>query len=450
MAEKSEKVYSVSELTRRIRGTLEHAFGQVWVEGELSNVRRPASGHYYLTIKDENSQISAVLFKRDQAGLTFEPADGVQVRAWGGVSVYEARGTYQIIVRKLEESGQGALQQRFEALKRKLQAEGLFDPARKRPLPMLPQRIGVVTSDTGAAIRDILNVVTRRFPNLHVVLAPAKVQGVGAAAEIVAGIEALNAFGGLDAMIVGRGGGSLEDLWCFNEEIVARAIAASRIPVISAVGHEIDFTISDFVADMRAPTPSAAAELVVGCKDAFEERLRMRSDQLANLLSTALLRARTRFERVRGSSVFQRPAAVVAAHRSGLERARMCMEHRLTGRVMESRQRIDDAAGRLTYGGRLRCQRARQDLARLGGQLRVLDPRGVLSRGYTLTRDAKGRVIRRAVDVSKGMELVTEFADGKVSSVVSSAAAPPVAHKRRRRGESDMGQSEALELDLGV
>ena len=189
MAEKSEKVYSVSELTRRIRGTLEHAFGQIWLEGELSNVRCPASGHYYLTIKDENSQISAVLFKRDLAGIDFKPADGMQVRAWGSISVYEARGTYQIIVRKMEQSGLGALQQRFEALKRKLHAEGLFDPARKRPLPMLPQHIGVVTSDTGAAIRDILNVVTRRFPNLHVVLAPAKVQGAGSAEEVVADLN---------------------------------------------------------------------------------------------------------------------------------------------------------------------------------------------------------------------------------------------------------------------
>ena len=267
------RVLTVTELTRLIKAALESEVGTVWVEGEVSNLRQPSSGHLYFTVKDANAQITAVLFRGDQQRLKFKPRDGLQVRVYGEISVYERSGNYQIIVRVLEEAGKGALQAKFEELKEKLQKEGLFDPARKKAIPLLPRHVGVVTSPTGAAIHDILNVISRRFPNLHLVLAPVKVQGEGAAREIAAAIEFLNRRGGFDVLIVGRGGGSLEDLWCFNEEIVARAIAASRIPVISAVGHEIDFTISDFVADLRAATPSAAAELVVGRKDAFEGTL---------------------------------------------------------------------------------------------------------------------------------------------------------------------------------
>jgi exodeoxyribonuclease VII large subunit len=254
------KVYQVSELTRALKALIESSIGSVWIEGEISNLRRPPSGHLYFTVKDATAQISAVLFKGNQRGLTFIPRDGLLVRVQGDVTVYEHGGNYQVIVRQMRESGAGALQARFEALKARLQAEGLFDPSRKKPLPLLPRRVGIVTSPTGAVIRDILNVLGRRFPNLHLMLVPVRVQGAGAAEEVAAAIDLLNERGEVDVMIVGRGGGSMEDLWCFNEEVVARAIARSRIPVISAVGHETDFTISDFVADVRAPTPSAAAE----------------------------------------------------------------------------------------------------------------------------------------------------------------------------------------------
>jgi exodeoxyribonuclease VII large subunit len=272
-AEPRRRVWKVSELTRRIKGALEDEFGAVWVEGEISNLRRPASGHAYFTLKDATSQLRAVMFRGALAGVAMPLRDGQLVRGFGQITVYEAGGDVQILLKRIEPAGEGELMLRLEALKKKLAAEGLFDEARKRPLPALPQHVGVVTSPTGAAIRDILQVLDRRFANLHVVLAPARVQGAGAAEEIAAAIDLLNARGGLDVLIVGRGGGSLEDLWCFNEEVVVRAIVRSAIPVISAVGHEIDWTLSDFAADVRAPTPSAAAEMVVKGKDELERRV---------------------------------------------------------------------------------------------------------------------------------------------------------------------------------
>ena len=256
-------VLSVSELTRRLQETLEERFPAVWVEGEISNFRLYGSGHAYFTLKDAESQIRAVLFRNRGRRIKFEPADGLHVMAFGSIEVYPQRGEYQLVIELLEPKGLGALQLAFEQLKARLQAEGLFDQARKRELPRFPRKIGIVTSTSGAAIRDMLRVIGRRFGELHIVIAPCRVQGDGAAEEIAQGVRDLNALGGVDVIIVGRGGGSLEDLWAFNEEIVARAIAGSKVPVISAVGHEVDFTIADFVADLRAPTPSGGAELVV-------------------------------------------------------------------------------------------------------------------------------------------------------------------------------------------
>ncbi|NLB54992.1 MAG: exodeoxyribonuclease VII large subunit, partial [Lentisphaerae bacterium] len=248
------KIFRVSEINRLIKAMLEDEIGEAWVEGEISNLRRPASGHLYFTLKDDSAQISAVMFKGSQFTLPFKPEDGMLVNAYGQITVYERGGQYQLIVRKMIESGQGALQAKFEALKRKLTAEGLFDPERKKKLPLLPTRIGVITSHTGAAVRDIINVLSRRFNNLNILIGSVKVQGEGAAEEIAQMIRLMNQRPDIDVLIVGRGGGSIEDLWAFNEECVARAIADSGIPVISAVGHETDFTICDFVADVRAPT----------------------------------------------------------------------------------------------------------------------------------------------------------------------------------------------------
>jgi exodeoxyribonuclease VII large subunit len=413
-----EKVYSVSELTHRIKAVLESALGPVWLQGELSNVRRPASGHLYFTIKDETAQISAVLFRGQQRGMRCKPRDGLLVKVFGEITVYERGGNYQVLVRCMEEAGQGALQARFEALKKKLDAEGLFDPARKRPIPLLPRRLGVVTSPTGAAIRDILNVLTRRFPNLHVVLAPAKVQGEGAAEEIAAAIDALNVLGGMDVLLVGRGGGSLEDLWAFNEECVARAIARSRVPVISAVGHEIDFTIADFVADLRAPTPSAAAELVVGRKDAFEERLAELQARLLRGCRERLAGMRRRLDAATDSYVFREPGHAVRRYRDRLSACRQAMGAAARGRGRETRQRLDDAAVRIQHSVTLRAQARRQDIARLAAQLKALSPLGVLARGYSVTRRSDGRVIRDADEVKAGDRVRTRVARGEFDSEV--------------------------------
>jgi len=273
----SEHIYTVTELTRGIRSLLEANFGRVWVCGEVSNLKRHSSGHVYFTLKDDQSQLSIVFFKSDAARLRFKLEDGLQLNIEGRITVYERRGNYQLIASTAEPVGYGALQLAFEQLKKRLGEEGLFDEERKKPLPRFPQRIGVVTSPTGAAIRDILNVIERRFSTVEVILYPSLVQGEGAAEQISAGIGTLDREGKVDVIIAGRGGGSLEDLWAFNEEVVACAIFECKTPVVSAVGHEIDFTIADFVADLRAPTPSAAAELVVQERETIKHRLELAS-----------------------------------------------------------------------------------------------------------------------------------------------------------------------------
>jgi exodeoxyribonuclease VII large subunit len=289
------KVYSVSELNASIKNLLEESYPFVWIFGEVSNFRIPTSGHYYFTLKDRASQISAVMFRGQQRHLKFEPEDGMSVTGMGRLSVYEPRGTYQIILEYLEPSGIGALQIAFEKLKRRLAEEGLFDAQHKLPLPFLPKTISIITSPTGAVVHDILKIADRRFPNVHIQIIPVKVQGQGAVEQIVSAIELLNSRGEADVAILARGGGSLEDLQAFNTEAVARAIYASRIPVVSAVGHETDYTISDFVADLRAPTPSAAAELVVPQKSEFERRCHDGLLRLHKLISNYfnLLRSRT-------------------------------------------------------------------------------------------------------------------------------------------------------------
>ena len=412
------RVYGVTELTRRIKTILEDRVGEVWLEGELSNIRRPSSGHYYFTIKDENAQIGGVLFRGSQRGLRCTPADGLQVRILGEVTVYERGGNYQVIVRRMEESGLGALQARFEELKKRLQAEGLFAEERKRAIPLLPQHIGVVTSPTGAAIRDILSVIDRRFPNVHITIAPARVQGEMAAGEIAAAIELLNRKGDFDVLIVGRGGGSLEDLWCFNEEIVARAIAASRIPVISAVGHEVDFTISDFVADLRAATPSAAAELVVGRKEELEERIRSLSVRLGRAVRQSSAEYRHRLAAVVGHFAFREPRNLVVQYAQRLDvfDTRLCQALRSGAR--QARERVRGCAVHSVHLLQMRRQSASGDVTRLVAQLRSLNPLAVLERGYSVTQDVGGRVIRSVKQASAGETVVTRVADGRFESTV--------------------------------
>lgn len=393
--EETRKIYSVAELNRVARYTLENGIGEVWVEGEISRLTRQSSGHWYFTLKDEAAAVSCAMFKQNNASVVFEPKDGLKVRVFGQASLYEPRGSYQLIIRKMEEAGKGSLQEQFEKLKAKLAAEGLFDEARKKPLPLLPQKIGVVTSPTGAAIRDIINVLTRRFPNLGILLAPVTVQGEGAAEKIASAIEYLNTRDDIDLMIVGRGGGSIEDLWAFNEEIVARAIAASRIPVISAVGHEIDFTISDFVADVRAPTPSAAAELAVPVKTELETQITRLAARLGGSLQNQVYVLR---ERIPGF--------------------RQTMVHALRSGVQQRQQRVDQSAIALSHRLESAVAGRKQDLKRLGLQLRALSPLAVLDRGYSLTQTVDGDVVRDASRLKKGDTLKTRFAKGTVLSEV--------------------------------
>ncbi len=474
---------SVSALTARIKELLEGRFPDLWVEGELSNLRLQSSGHAYFTLKDARSQIPAALFATQLRGVTFRPANGQKVRVRGELSVYPPRGAYQLVVRQMDLAGAGDLMARFEELKRRLQTEGLFEQRRKRPLPLLPRTVGVVTSPTGAAIRDILSVTRRRFAGLRVLIAPARVQGEGAAADIVAAVRRLNALSASDrpdVLIVGRGGGSIEDLWCFNEESVARALAASAIPTVSAVGHEIDFTIADFVADLRAPTPSAAAELVVGRQDDFVEALRGLRQSLGRELRHGLERRASRLERVRSHRALQQPRTLVRQYaqrvdqlesqlQAALRQATHAVRRRLDGfaprlrmaltqRAGRDERRLADAAARARHALVLRHARSAQSLQGLRRQLDALSPLAVLERGYSVTRTAGGRILRDADALRPGDLLLTRLARGAVESAVCqpgsrtspgrAAVGPPASEVRRGRRSSrpDPGSDEQMTL----
>ena len=413
-------VLSVSQLTDQLRGVVEEKFPAVWVEGEISNFRLYSSGHAYFTLKDENAQLRAVLFRTRVRRLRFEPGDGQHVLAFGSLEVYAQRGEYQLVVELLEPRGLGALQLAFEQLKQRLGAEGLFEAARKRSLPPFPRKIGVVTSPSGAAIRDILRIIGRRFAGLHIVLAPCRVQGEGAAEEIAQGIVDLNRLGGVDVIIAGRGGGSLEDLWAFNEEVVARAIAGSKIPVISAVGHEVDVTIADFVADLRAPTPSAAAELVVREKQAIVDGL----DALRRRLDRAVRRPLSDLERRVDDGRSRLDHASHLAHRRVAHRVEL-LTARLKAaspfnRLSVGRHRLDRVHGRLHGAVAGRVLAARHRLASAVGRLESLSPLAVLGRGYSLTRTPEGAVVRRARDVSPGSRVNVLLGEGALDCRVES------------------------------
>lgn len=421
MNAEKRKIYRVAELTRLIKATIEDEIGEVWVEGEISNLRRPSSGHLYFTVKDESAQLAAVMFRGNRsAAPACEPKEGMKARLLGLISVYERSGQYQMIVRRIEPAGIGDLQAAFEALKRKLEAEGLFDPSRKKAMPFLPQHIGIVTSPTGAAIHDILNVISRRFSNLHIVLAPVKVQGEGAAAEIAEAIDFFNERAEMDALIVGRGGGSLEDLWCFNEEIVARAVARSRIPVISAVGHEIDFTICDFVADLRAATPSAAAELVVGRKVDFEAKLADFSRRLMRSVHEYVRGLNARFAAARNSYVFREPGNVAKQMRERLGHISGRLEYNLRGMLLERQQTADDLDARLKRAMKTWIQLRRTDLRHFVAQIQAMSPAAVLKRGYSITSGPDGRIIKSAGQTRPGERITTRLAAGMLKSEVIS------------------------------
>jgi exodeoxyribonuclease VII large subunit len=453
MTKPPAQVLSVSDLTRRVKDLLEKGFSSLWVEGEVSNLRSPSSGHVYFTLKDADAQLAVVLFRGVAAKVGFPLKDGLQVIAFGDLSVYEKSGQYQLVARRLHPKGLGALQLAFEELKQRLAKEGLFDTARKRPIPTLPQRIGLITSPTGAAIRDFLNIIGRRFPNVRIVINPVRVQGDGAAQEIAAAIGEFNALHAsgrlpLDVLIITRGGGSLEDLWAFNEEIVARALARSQIPTISAVGHEIDFTIADFVADMRAPTPSAAAELVVKAKDEFTRQLEQYQSRLQRDLRLRLAEARQHFSDLASSYVFRRPAEVIRQYQQQVDD----YGHRLTraaGAVLNAQRARVEAAGdkfkllsprtlvanwqqelgsheRRLHGAWTQCrQTARHRLDQVTAKLKLLSPNATLQRGYSITLVPEtGRIVRSINHVKSGTKISTKVLDGDFGSVVCS---PPEA-----------------------
>jgi exodeoxyribonuclease VII large subunit len=415
----TRSILTVSQLTTEIKSLLERNFDPVWVEGEVSNLRLPSSGHLYFTLKDDSSQIRGVMFRLQNRLLKFEPKDGLQVICYGRISVYEPRGEYQVVVDYMEPKGLGALQLAFEQLKEKLAREGLFDPVHKKPIPHLPQKIGIVTSPTGAAIRDILRIIDRRFANIHLLLYPVRVQGPGAAQEIAQAIDAFNQMSGLDVLIIGRGGGSLEDLWAFNEEIVARAIFASRIPVISAVGHEVDFTIADFVADLRASTPSAAAELVVRNKvelvqglENLERRLRQSFRTLLEFEQERLLSFRHRLadprrrladQRMRLDDLSSRLAYTLQQglirkmERCKLQQGSLLLLHP-GKRVIEYSHQVTHFWRRLTVTMQKEIRLSRQSMEGVMGKLFTLSPLAVLERGYSIARILPSRQIIRQVD----------------------------------------------------
>lgn len=384
-------VLTVSELTRLIKTSLEEEFPQMWIQGEISNLRIHSSGHMYFTLKDEGAQISAVMWRSRLEHLPFAPADGMKVQVRGAITVYPPRGNYQIDVLRLLPMGIGELQQAFEQLKQKLAAEGLFDPSRKKVLPEFPQTIGVVTSPTGAALQDIRSVLERRHPSVNVIVAPVRVQGPGAAEEIAEAVHDLNNLGNIDVVIVGRGGGSLEDLWAFNEEKVARAIFESVVPVISAVGHEIDFSIADFVADFRAPTPSAAAEIVVRDRAEIVDILRNYCYSMSENVSDKVRMYRDRVGSLLASYTFNRPKDL----------------------LLQYSQRVDELERRLTSLTVRSIERIRGEFSALRTTLEALSPDNVLKRGYVIVKK-EGKPVMHAGVLLEGDRAEMNFHDGIV------------------------------------
>ncbi len=456
VAPEQEGILSVGELTRLIKGSLEDGFSGLWVRGEISGFKRSDRGHLYFAMKEGTTAVlDCVMWKGTAGRLSFEPRDGQEVEAFGSITVYEPRGRYQLVVDELRPAGIGALLLALEELKRRLAAEGLFDAARKRPLPHYPRTVGLVTSPTGAAVRDLVKVLRARWPAVRIVLAPVRVQGEGAAAEIAAAIERFDRWGGADVLIVGRGGGSLEDLWAFNEEPVVRAVAASRTPTISAVGHEVDFTLCDLAADVRAATPSNAAELAVRDRREVAARLAVLAQRRDRALRLGLLDRRRHLARIVEKYGFKRQTDAVRMHqqrvdellergtralRGALERTRQRLAAAASRyglrewprSLAEQRRRLTDAREQLTTAvvARLHLQRTR--LAGYGDRLRALSPRAVMERGYCLVKGPEGRLMRGAVALSVGDAVTIEFARGEADARIEAV----------RRGGTDGGEED--------
>jgi exodeoxyribonuclease VII large subunit len=391
-------IVSVSELVFAFKEVVETALPPCCVEGEVSNCRKSPAGHWYLTLKDENSEIGAVIWRSTASRLKFEPKHGLQVLATGSLQVYVARGSCQFIIDRLMPQGVGELELAFRQLKEKLDADGLFDEERKRPLPTFPQRIALITSPTSAAVRDMIQVIMRRWPSANIVILPVPVQGPGAAQRIANALNAVDRIPDVDVVITGRGGGSLEDLWAFNEEVVARAIADCPIPVVAAVGHETDVSIADMVADRRALTPSEAAELVVPSQIELRQQVSQLAQRLERSVSGRIEHHRLQLEAIRSRSVFQRPMTLID----------------------DRRQRVDELAERAQRAIELQVERSQQRLAATAASLDALSPLKVLARGYSLTTDSDGVLVSSTTSVEKRQTLQTQMIDGTITSVVQS------------------------------
>jgi len=438
----NDRIYTVSSLNAQVRLILENEMGVVWLVGELSNLSMPVSGHWYFTLKDSRAQVKCAMFRGNNRRVTFKPANGTQVLVKARLSLYEPRGDYQLIIESMQPEGDGRLQQQFEQLKMSLAAEGLFAQSLKKPLPEQPKRVGIVTSKTGAALHDILNVLQRRDPSLPVVIYPTMVQGEGAAISIAQAIGRANARHECDVLIVGRGGGSLEDLWSFNEEIVARTIAASQIPIVSAVGHEVDVTIADFVADIRAPTPSAAAELISRDMTHQTQKISQKTQQLHHAIRHYLTGRQARIVNLQHRLDRQHPQVRLNQQQQYLDELSSRMERAMRQLLSSHQQHINRADYKLALHSpaqmlkqqsnqlektqhRLldamdrRLLNASHKLAMAAEKLETVSPLATLGRGYSITRNDKGKVIRRADQVKAGDTLHTKVADGEIRSVVS-------------------------------
>ncbi len=444
----TRRVWPVRALVEQVRTLVERKFIDVWVEGEISNFRPAPSGHIYFSLKDADAQLPVVLFRRQATLLRFRPEDGLHVLVRGRVSIYEQRGQLQLVAETLEPVGAGSLQLAFEQLKERLKAEGLFDQDRKRPLPAFPRSVGIVTSPTGAVIRDFLNIVGRRHSGLNVLLCPVPVQGDSAPVEIEEALARLNASGLVDVIVLARGGGSLEDLAAFNSERVARAIAASRLPVVSAVGHETDFTIADFAADLRAPTPSAAAELITEVQHKVAERVASLAVRLERAVRFRLLQARQRVDSLHAERIEWRVRTHLNRLQQRLDDAVLSLESSVEGSLRQQHRRIADLAGRVMRhdprhklgetrerlaSRSARLERAMERYVRNLGQhlhatdarLHALSPLEVLQRGYALVQDARGSIVRSAVQLSAGDLVRTRLSDGSFVSRVEEEGASP-------------------------
>ncbi|ENM5926133.1 exodeoxyribonuclease VII large subunit [Vibrio mimicus] len=439
----NRNIYTVSRLNAEVRLLLENEMGIVWLVGEISNFSAPVSGHWYLTLKDSQAQVKCAMFKGNNRLVNFKPQNGQQVLVKARLSLYEPRGDYQIILESMQPEGDGRLQQQFEQLKMQLAAEGLFAQTRKKPLPENPRCVGIITSRTGAALHDILHVLKRRDPNLPVVIYPTLVQGEDAAIQIAQAIGRANSRAECDVLIVGRGGGSLEDLWCFNHEIVARTIAASNIPIISAVGHEIDVTIADFVADVRAPTPSAAAELVSRDNRHKQQALHQWQAKLASGMRHYLAQQHTQFARIQHKLDKQHPQARLERQQQQLDELSLRLEQKMHQRLTVQQQRWDRLSHKIQLNSPthlIRQQRfnllqqeqrltqliqhhliqSRHQLALLSEKMDTVSPLATLARGYSVTRTAQGELVRQSAQVKPGDTLVTQLMDGEILSTVNS------------------------------